>query len=209
MSHGSNGSGPKKKFIELLFPSTPLLGAMTVAHKSRTEPEMRLARGIVAKREDAASFCNLLLETTIMSTLASECERFKQFHADRPVVICSAERAESEYARRSDIKTLITKIPLRCDEYPTEFVAAKFVEPMAETDEKVLFHNPHWERAKFEIEFHCDPGKIFYDSIPIELFKGKNSYLFYVSGQITMVEDSVDAVVFTRNVVDKREPVAT
>lgn len=203
-----NGAGPQKKLLQLLFPTTPVLGALTIANHPEAKTGMHLLRGIVTRKEEALPYCNLLVETTVQGVLAARAGAFKQFHSDKPVVICSEERAP-QYQKRDDIRTLISSIPLRCDEYPRNFQEAKWVEPMCATSEQVLYKNPEWLDAKFEIEFHCDPDKIFYDSVPIELFQGKKSFLFYVSGDITVVDDAVEALVVLRNSVDKTAAVSS
>jgi hypothetical protein len=203
MSHGANGAGPKKKLLQLLFPTTPLLGAMTVAQLSIAKDGMPIQRGVVTRQEEALPFCNLLLEITIQGVLAANAGKFKQFHSDKPVVICSQERADSEYAKRTDIRHLISEASLRCNEFPRQFQETKWVEPMRSDPESpdTLYRNAEWEAAKFEIELHCDPDKIFYDALPIELFRGKKSFLFYVSGAISVVEGGVEALIVVRNPV--------
>lgn len=211
MSNGANGVGPKKKLVQLLFPTTPLLGAMTIANLAEPKEGMSIQRGVVSTKEEAQPFCDMLLNITIQGVLAANAGKFKQFHSDKPVVICSQERADALYSKRTDIRTLVSAMPLRCQEFPRQFKDTKWIEPMcsypdapdAKPQANPLYPNPEFDAAKFEIELHCDPDKIFYDMLPIELFQGKKSYLFYVSGAISVVEGGVEALVVVRNPIDK------
>lgn len=205
MSHGNE----TPKLIEVIFPTTRILDAVTVAKLTQSKPDMKIGRGIVTTHEQALPHCNLLLESLVQAYLFAAGPVSQDFGIRTAGlrIVCSQERLDwwGRQAGRLDNPYVVVAMPFRFLEMPRDS-KTKFLEPFVMIDDEPG-PNPEWLSAPWELEFHVDRSKVFYDMIPIQLFQRPNDFYFMYSGELTLVEDAVQAVAVRRVAAPASMPV--